>query len=182
MSVTFQDMLADVRSKIREVSVQELRDRLASKTPPVLIDIREPEEHENGVIAGARTLPRGYLELKIESLVPDRSTPIALYCAGGTRSALGTHALLQLGYQDVVNVNGGIGAWSRVGYPLEHRKMLSNEQKARYARQIILPQMGEEGQQKPERVFPCSPVASLAHVFSGTSARRLHGQPCALLP
>ncbi|MCB9785596.1 MAG: molybdopterin-synthase adenylyltransferase MoeB [Deltaproteobacteria bacterium] len=148
MSATFQDMLSDIKSKIREITVHELRERLASNEPPMLFDIREPEEHQNGVIEGARTLPRGYLELKIESLVPDRKTPVAIYCAGGTRSALGAHALQQLGYQDVVNVEGGIGAWSRAGYPLEHRRMLTNEQKARYARQIILPQMGEEGQQK----------------------------------
>ncbi|MEZ4265195.1 MAG: molybdopterin-synthase adenylyltransferase MoeB [Myxococcota bacterium] len=148
MSVTFQDMLSDIKAKIREVSVHELNDMLGSSSPPILIDVREPDEHENGLIRGARIVPRGFLELKVESLVPDRSTPVAIYCAGGTRSALSTHALQQLGYTNVVNVGGGIGAWSRAGFPLEHRKMLTNEQKARYSRQIILPQMGEEGQQK----------------------------------
>lgn len=148
MSVTFQDMLSAIKAKIREVSVHELHELVASKAPPLLIDIREPDELENGVIAGARTVPRGFLEMKIESMVPDRSSPVALYCAGGTRSALSAYALQQLGYKDVVNVAGGIGAWSRAGYPLEYRKMLSNEQKARYSRQIILPQMGDEGQQK----------------------------------
>ena len=83
--------------------------------------------------------PRGFLELRIETLAPSRNAPIAVVCAGGTRSALAVKSLEALGYQGVVSVAGGVGGWSRAGFPLEHRKMLTNEQKARYARQIILP-------------------------------------------
>jgi len=78
---------------------------------------------------------------------PDRNAPIAVVCAGGTRSALAAAALESLGYSNVTSVAGGVGGWSRAGFDLEHRRMLDDEQKARYARQIILPQVGEAGQQ-----------------------------------
>ncbi|MGM0577242.1 MAG: molybdopterin-synthase adenylyltransferase MoeB [Myxococcota bacterium] len=147
MAPTFEDILARTKAQIREISVQDLKERLDANPRPVLIDIREPDETMNGVIPGAVIVPRGLLEQKIEAMVPDRDRPIALYCAGGFRSALSAKSLEEMGYRDVVNILGGVGAWSRAGYDLEHRKTLSTEQKARYARQIILPQMGEEGQQ-----------------------------------
>ena len=148
MAATFQDMLASAKAQIREISVHDLSARLGAPDPPLLLDIREADEHANGLIPGAKPLPRGFLELRVESLVPDKSRPIAVYCQGGIRSALGVLALQQLGYRDVVNVGGGVSAWSRAGFDLEQRKLLSQQQKARYSRQIILPQVGEEGQQK----------------------------------
>lgn len=149
MALSFTDYLAQVKSNIREISVHELKElktRLGDQL--TLIDCREPDEFENGVIHGATLVPRGYLEMRVESIQPDRGKPVAIYCAGGTRSALGAIGLAQLGYTEVVNVSGGIGAWVRAGYPLDHPKRLSREQLARYSRQIILPQVGEEGQQK----------------------------------
>ena len=146
MPPTVQDLIAETKSSIREITVAELHEALQGGHPPVVVDIREPDEVANGVIPGALVVPRGFLELKIESLVPDKEAPVAIYCAGGTRSALATRAVAELGFQDVVSLEGGLGAWSRAGHGLEHRKQLNTEQRARYARQMILPQLGEAGQ------------------------------------
>ncbi|MEC9052562.1 MAG: molybdopterin-synthase adenylyltransferase MoeB, partial [Actinomycetota bacterium] len=147
MAQSFQDMLAKAKAQITEISVQELHTRHQRESPPRVIDIREPDELQGGVIPGATTCPRGFLEPRIETVEPDRATPIAIVCAGGARSALGALALQHLGYEAVVSVTGGIGGWSRAGFALEHRKLLSQDQRARYARQIVLPQMGDTGQQ-----------------------------------
>ena len=148
MSISFTDYLARVKQGIREVSVHELAERLKTDKDLVLIDIREPDEQDNGVIKGARLVPRGFLEPRIESLQPDRGAPIALYCAGGNRSALSAQALGQLGYTNVVSVAGGSGAWVRAGFELDHPLRLTRDQMARYSRQTILPQIGEAGQAK----------------------------------
>ena len=145
---SFQDHLQEIKGLIQEISVDELNQRLETNADLTVLDIREPSEHANGVIEGSKLVPRGFLELKIESLCPDRNAAIAVCCAGGVRSALGAHSLQQLGYTKVTSVAGGIGAWGRAGYPLAHPKQMNEAQLARYARQIILPQLGEEGQIK----------------------------------
>ncbi|TNF25344.1 MAG: molybdopterin-synthase adenylyltransferase MoeB [Deltaproteobacteria bacterium] len=147
-TTSFNDYLARVRAEIREVSVAELRRLQAERGAAVtLIDCREPEEVENGVIAGALVLPRGQLELQIEALVPDRAGVVAVYCATGVRSALAAASLGQLGY-DAVNVIGGVEAWKAAGHPLDHPRRLTRSQLARYARQIRLPELGEAGQRR----------------------------------
>ena len=147
MAQSFQDLLAQVKAEITEISVHDLNALLQGDDAPLVIDIREPDELQGGLIPGATACPRGFLEPRIESIQPDRSAPIAVVCAGGTRSALSVHALQQLGYKAVTSVAGGVGGWSRAGFALEQRKLLTQDQKARYARQIILPQMGDKGQQ-----------------------------------
>jgi len=147
MAPSFQDMLASVKAQITEVSVQTLQGQLSGDAPPLVIDIREPNEQRGGLIPGSTTCPRGFLEPRIEAMEPDRNAPIAVVCAGGTRSALAAASLESLGYSNVTSVAGGVGGWSRAGFDLEHRRMLDDDQKARYARQIILPQVGESGQQ-----------------------------------
>ena len=148
MPRTFDDMLARMRASIREIDCAELLARLGSDAPPVLLDVREPEELVGGLIPGAITVPRGYLEMRAEQLAPDKAAPVAVYCEGGVRSALGAWALQEMGYGDVVNLSGGVTAWTRAGYALERRRLLSSAERARYARQIVLPQVGEEGQRK----------------------------------
>ncbi len=143
---TFPDLLAEVKRGIREQTVAELAARLEGGEEPVLLDLREPDEHAGGLLPGGIPLPRGFLELRIEALVPDRSTAVVLYCAGGVRSALGAQALELLGYSDVVSLAGGVGAWRQAGLALEQAPGLSVAQRARYARQIVLPQVGEAGQ------------------------------------
>ena len=147
MALSFQDLLAETKAKITEISVQDLQAQMEDDRAPLVVDIREPDEQRGGLIPDSVICPRGFLELRIESIQADRSAPIAVVCAGGTRSALGAAAIERLGYSQVMSVAGGVGAWSRAGFALEHRKLLNEDQKARYARQIILPQMGEKGQQ-----------------------------------
>ena len=148
MPPSFQDYLAEIKASIHEITVHELQELMAGPEGPVVIDIREPEEVANGVIPGAEVVPRGFLELRVEGLAPERDRPLAIYCAGGTRSALAARAVQALGYERVMSVGGGLGAWSRAGFPLEQRQQMTVEQLSRYARQIILPQLGEEGQQR----------------------------------
>lgn len=146
MAISYSDYVAKVKAAIREISVHDLAQMRTSMGNLLVIDIREPDEQDNGVIPGARLVPRGFLEMRIESIEPNRHAPIALYCAGGHRSALSAASLASLGYDNVMSVAGGIGAWSRAGMSLDHPKRLTREQSARYARQTILPQIGEAGQ------------------------------------
>lgn len=146
MAISYTDYVAKVKAAIREISVHDLAQMRASMSDLLVVDIREPDEQDNGVIPGARLVPRGFLEMRIESIEPNRHAPIALYCAAGHRSALSAASLAALGYDNVMSVAGGIGAWSRAGLSLDHPKRLTREQSARYARQTILPQIGEAGQ------------------------------------
>src|SRR4026209_2832073 len=102
---TFKDVLRQVKAEIREVSVAAARE--ATQAGPV--DVREADEWAQGHVPGALFIPRGYLELRIEEKAPDKDRPVVVYCAGGTRSALGAKALQDLGYRDVVSMAGGFG-------------------------------------------------------------------------
>lgn len=143
---TFKDMIRDVKSKIREVSVEEARSRGGKGA--VLIDVREPDEWANGHVPGATYIPRGFLELRVEEKVPDKSQEVVLYCAGGVRSALGAKALQDLGYTNVSSMAGGFGKWKEAGLPIQVPKSLTAEQKNRYSRHLLVPEVGEAGQLK----------------------------------
>lgn len=147
---TFNQVLSQIKQSIREVSVDETKTRVHDKgaTAPVLIDIRERDEYEQGFIPSAEWIPRGFLELKIEDLVADRDREIIVYCAGGTRSALGARSLAELGYRNVASMAGGFRAWKNAGLPFERPRVLSPEQLKRYSRHIMLPEVGEVGQGK----------------------------------
>jgi sulfur-carrier protein adenylyltransferase/sulfurtransferase len=140
----FQQILKQVKSEIREVSVDEV----GRKHPQQLIDVREGDEWEQGYIPGAKWIPRGKLELRIEDTVADRDAEIVLYCAGGTRSALAARALKELGYTRVSSLAGGFGAWKKANLPTEKPFVFTPEQKSRYARHLMLPEVGEVGQAK----------------------------------
>ena len=148
MTTSFQDYLSQVKSQICEVTVEDLHKRLNSGEPVRLLDVREKNEQEAGVIAGAELIPRGLLELKIENVIPNREEPIYIYCAGGIRSAMAVQSLHQLGYTNVVSVDGGFGAWARAGYPVQQQQFLNASQMDRYSRHLILPEVGEAGQLK----------------------------------
>ncbi|MBT9557200.1 MAG: molybdopterin-synthase adenylyltransferase MoeB [Myxococcales bacterium] len=148
MTTDFQSYLERARSEVRELSVEALEGRLASPSPPLLIDVREADETLNGVIPGATLIPRGLLELRVEAAIPDRRTPIVLYCAAGTRSVLAAVTLQALGYTDVASLAGGFARHAQLGRPVEHRRRLTADQEARYARHITLPEVGYEGQLK----------------------------------
>src|ERR1051326_650324 len=107
MSASFREMLSQAKKEIREVGVQEVDSALRGRNDFVLLDVREKEEWDEGHLPGAVFLPRGFLEVKIEKTVADKNTPIIIYCAGGTRSALAAKTLQDLGYDDVVSMAGG---------------------------------------------------------------------------
>ena len=142
--VTFKDVLKKVRSEVREISVQDARARAPQAA---LVDVREADEWAQGHVPGATFIPRGFLELRIEEKVPDKGQPLILYCAGGTRSALAARALQDLGYTDVHSMAGGFGKWKEAGFPIEMPpRPLSPEQKQRYSRHLLVPEVGEAGQ------------------------------------
>jgi molybdopterin/thiamine biosynthesis adenylyltransferase/rhodanese-related sulfurtransferase len=147
MAQTFRDLLSSVKQDIREVTVDDVRRLLASENPPKLIDVRESDEYAAGRLPGARSIPRGYLELRIEDQAR-RDEPVVLYCAGGTRSALAARTLAEMGYKDVVSLAGGYNRWSDAALPTEKPFVLSAEQKERYRRHLIIPEVGEAGQEK----------------------------------
>jgi sulfur-carrier protein adenylyltransferase/sulfurtransferase len=112
------------------------------------LDVRELDEYEQGMIPGAVFIPRGHLESQIENKVSDRSAPVVIYCAGGTRSAFAAKTLQELGYSDVVSMRGGFGRWKNEGRPWITPAVLDPDQRNRYQRHILLPEVGEAGQQK----------------------------------
>ncbi|MSP91992.1 MAG: molybdopterin-synthase adenylyltransferase MoeB [Myxococcales bacterium] len=145
---SFQDHLSSVKSSVREVQPEAVRDRIAAKAPMVLVDVRERDEMENGFVPTAHLLGRGHLEARIGKVAPESDAPITLYCAGGVRSALAAWTLQQMGYTNVESMAGGFGRWAQHGLPVETRKSLTKEQIARYSRHILMPEVGEEGQLK----------------------------------
>jgi rhodanese-related sulfurtransferase len=113
----FQQITADARTRVPEVSPTEAKKRQASGA--VLIDVRESEEYAQGHAQGAVHLSKGVLELRIEGVVPDPDTPIMCYCGGGSRSLLAADNLRKMGYTNVASVAGGLRAWKDAGLPLE---------------------------------------------------------------
>ncbi|WP_441286368.1 molybdopterin-synthase adenylyltransferase MoeB [Sorangium sp. KYC3313] len=148
MPTTYSDLISDVRKSIRELSLTELKRRLDDKVPMVLLDVREKEEYRAGFIPGAISIPRGFLEIQVEQKLPDKSAPIVAYCAGGTRSALAAKTLQELGYTNVESANPGFSRWKDMAYPVEMPPNLTDAQRDRYSRHLLLPEVGEAGQAK----------------------------------
>ena len=148
---TFTQVLSQVKQDIREVSAEDTKARVLDDRGgerPVLVDIRERDEYEQGFIPRADWIPRGFLEMKIEDLVSNRDREIIVYCAGGVRSVLGARSLTELGYTRVSSMAGGFRAWKNAGYNFERPRVLTPEQLKRYSRHIMLPEVGELGQGK----------------------------------
>jgi molybdopterin/thiamine biosynthesis adenylyltransferase/rhodanese-related sulfurtransferase len=147
MSPSSADLLRQVKSSIREVDPGDARAQLDNGA--VFVDVRETDELASGTLPGAVHVPRGYLESRIEGAVPDRNDHIIVYCASGTRSAYAARTLQdELGYANVESLNGGITLWKDRGYPVETPKTLTAEQRDRYSRHLLLPEVGTEGQIK----------------------------------
>lgn len=140
-----QRHLQSLRTSIEEIDVLEAARRLAAGAR--LLDVREAEEHAAGYPAGAQRLPRSALELQIEASVAS-SDELLLICAGGQRSLLAAADLRQLGYARVASVRGGFSAWQAAGLPQERPPQLDPQARQRYARQLILPELGEAGQER----------------------------------
>jgi molybdopterin/thiamine biosynthesis adenylyltransferase/rhodanese-related sulfurtransferase len=147
MSPSGADLLRDIKSRIEEVDPAAARSQLSNGA--VAIDVREPEEWAAGHIPGARHVPKSYLESRIEGAVPDRSAHLILYCASGNRSAWAARTLIEdLGYEHVESMSGGYTLWKDRGYDVELPRTLNAEQRDRYSRHLLLPEVGIEGQQK----------------------------------
>ncbi len=144
---TFRDLLAQTKSEIREVDTAGAD--AARRVPgTVVLDVREPDEYDQGALPGALHIPRGHLESQIEAKVLDRSTPVVVYCAGGVRSAFAAKTLQDLGYTDVVSMAGGFGRWKDEGRDWKVPVTLTADQRNRYQRHLLLPEIGVEGQAK----------------------------------
>ncbi|MEA2274842.1 MAG: sulfur-carrier protein adenylyltransferase/sulfurtransferase [Solirubrobacteraceae bacterium] len=147
-----QELLRQIKSEIREVDPLDVRNQQSANgngKGVVVVDVRETEEFVSGHIPGAIHVPRSYLETRIEGAVPERDRPIVLYCASGNRSAFGAKVLAdQLGYTDVASMAGGITLWKDRGYDVEVPRSLSAEQRERYSRHLLIPEVGLDGQQK----------------------------------
>ena len=143
-----KELVSQVKKQIREITVEQVARLAGGPIPPLLVDVRESDEHAAGKLPGAVSVPRGFLELRIEEKAPDRGVPIVLYCAGGVRSALAAKTLLDMGYTDVSSMAGGYNRWTDAGLPVERPRTLTPAQKERYRRHLIIPEVGESGQAK----------------------------------
>jgi sulfur-carrier protein adenylyltransferase/sulfurtransferase len=145
MSRTYQELLAEARDEIPEVDAPTLAAALAGDDAPVVVDVREQSEWDEGFIPGAVHVPRGFLESRIAGVAkPDQA--IVVNCAGGARSLLAAQTLRQMGYTDVTSLAGGFADWKRGGHAFDVPRRLSDAQRRRYSRHILIPEVGEEGQ------------------------------------
>ena len=147
MPMSYSDLLREARSQVREVSPTEA-DLLRQGGDALIVDVREDAEWEQGHLPDALHISKSYIEMQIEAAAPDRDRPIVLYCAGGIRSLLAGQVLQTLGYTDVVSMAGGFQGWKTQGLPWSAPVLLSAEQKQRYSRHLLIPEVGLEGQIK----------------------------------
>jgi len=141
----FRELLKSTKGQIREVTPEQAEQQ---KDRATFLDVRESDEFEQGTIPGSIFLPRGFLELSIEGKIADKDTPVIVYCAGGARSAFAAKSLAELGYTDVASMSGGFNQWKNEGRAWVTPQTLSAEQRNRYQRHLLLPEVGDEGQQK----------------------------------
>ena len=143
---TFRDLLSAAKSEITEVTTETAAHHIAEGY--AVLDVREPDEYQEGALAGAIHIPRGHLEAQIENRIPDKTTPVVVYCAGGVRSAFAARTMNELGYDTVESMDGGFGRWKDEGRPWKAPVSLNPEQMNRYKRHLLLPEVGVEGQAK----------------------------------
>jgi sulfur-carrier protein adenylyltransferase/sulfurtransferase len=147
MSPSGPELIKQIRSQVDEVDPADVNRQIGNGA--VVVDVRETHEFEAGHLPGAKHVPRGYLESRIEGAVPDHDAHVILYCQSGQRSALAAHTLKDLlGYQHVESMTGGITLWKDRGFEVEVPKALTPEQRERYSRHLLIPEVGVEGQQK----------------------------------
>jgi len=141
------EVLRQIKSRIDEVDPAAVREQVGNGA--VIVDVREPEEWGAGHIPGAIHVPKSYLESRIEGAIPDRDQHVVIYCASGNRSAWAARTLIEdLGYGHVESMTGGFTLWKDRGYDVETPRTLTAEQRERYSRHLLLPEVGPDGQQK----------------------------------
>ncbi|MHB8220252.1 MAG: molybdopterin-synthase adenylyltransferase MoeB [Acidimicrobiales bacterium] len=140
-----RELLNQAKAAITEVQTDEAERRMGQA---VFLDVREPDEYQQGALPGAVHLPRGHLEFQVEGRIPDKSATVVVYCAGGTRSAFAAKTMADLGYTDVVSMIGGFNRWKDEDRPWSTPQSLSADQRNRYQRHLLMPTVGEAGQLK----------------------------------
>ena len=148
MAKTYQELMTEARDSVPEVTIDDVQAQMENGARPTLLDVREREEYREGHLEGSVPLPRGFLEMRIEEAVPDKSSPIVAYCAGGVRSLIAARTLKEMGYENVTSMSGGYTAWKNAGYKWVADRQFTPEQITRYARHFTLPEVGEAGQAK----------------------------------
>src|SRR5260370_40203859 len=142
---TKSELLKDARNHVPEVTPLEL----SRPSPrPVIVDVREKQETDQGMLHGAKAVPRGFLELRVEEAVPDRGADVVLYCAGGTRSLLAARTLQDMGYTRVRSLVGGFSAWKDAGLPLGGTLRLRDAHPDRDSPPLSNPPVRQAGQAK----------------------------------
>src|SRR5918997_1496910 len=147
MSASYRDLLDRAKAVIREADAFEAH-HLIDDRGALALDVREQDEVDQGVIPGAVHIPRGFLETRVEDEARDKARPVVVYCAGGVRSAFAAVTLQELGYRDVVSLAGGFNAWKGAGLPWQLPRTFTPDQRRRYSRHLLIPEVGEEGQRK----------------------------------
>ena len=145
--MTKTELINKARQDVPEVTVEEVRRLVNGRADVTLIDVREQSEFDEGYLPGATFIPRGFLELRVEEKVA-KDRDVIVYCAGGTRSLLAGRSLRELGYTSVRSMAGGFTKWKDSGNPWQKPQKLTAEQRARYSRHLLIPEVGEAGQLK----------------------------------
>ena len=143
---TFQELLAQAKSLINETDPSGSETLIAEGW--VVLDVREVEEYDQGIIPDSILIPQGKIEESIKERIPNHDQPVIAMCAGGVRSAFAAVTLNELGYTNVVSMDGGFNLWKQQGRSWTSPQILKPEQRNRYERHISLPEIGEKGQQK----------------------------------
>ncbi len=140
---SYRELVDAAKAAIVEITPTQLSQRMDEV---LVLDVREADEHSQGAIPGARLIPRGLIERDVATVIPDTSTPIVAYCAAGHRSALAAQTLKAMGYEDVASLAGGFEQWKTEGLRWSTDEGLTADQRTRYSRHVLLPEVGEEGQ------------------------------------
>ncbi len=143
---TFRDLLKAAKTTVNSVTTEDAAERVASGY--TVLDVREPDEYQEGAIPGAIHIPRGHLESQVEGRLTDKTKPVLVYCASGVRSVFAANTLQQLGYETVAEMAGGFNRWKDEGRDWKKPASLTAEQMNRDKRHLLLPELGIEGQKK----------------------------------
>ena len=143
---TFRDLLRAAKTTVNSVTTEAAAERISSGY--TVLDVREPDEYQEGAIPGAIHIPRGHLESQVEGRLVDKTKPVLVYCASGVRSVFAANTLQQLGYETVAEMAGGFNRWKDEGRDWNKPASLTAEQMNRYKRHLLLPEVGIEGQKK----------------------------------
>ncbi len=145
---TLSEIIKETKQSIAKIFPVNVNNKIKTNEQFILVDVREKDEVSQGYIKGSINIPRGSLEIKIEGVIPERDTPIIVYCASGVRSAMATKTLKEMGYKNVLSMTGGFTKWKeeKLDFVKDEIFNFTPEQVSRYSRQVLLPEVSEKGQ------------------------------------